>query len=73
MVAPRGSALTWPPEKMTGVEAGLGRYGMVAPFGGDWRRAEGERVGRRGCGESVRETVASSETRRGRCLREDDS
>lgn len=35
MVAPRGSALTWPPEKMTGVEAGLGRYGMVAPLGGD--------------------------------------
>lgn len=23
--APSGSALTWPPEKMTGVEAGLGR------------------------------------------------
>lgn len=28
--------LTWPPAKMTGELDGLGRYGMVTPFGGDW-------------------------------------
>ena len=26
----------WPPANMTGGIAGFGRYGMVAPLGGDW-------------------------------------
>lgn len=29
--------LTWPPAKMTGEPEGLGLYGMVTPFGGDYR------------------------------------
>lgn len=29
---------TWPPAKMTGEPEGLGLYGMVTPFGGDWGR-----------------------------------
>jgi len=30
-----GTAYAWPPAKMTGAMAGFGRYGMVAPLGGD--------------------------------------
>lgn len=28
---------------MTGELDGLGRYGMVTPFGGDWERVRGEK------------------------------
>ena len=28
--------ITWPPAKMTGEPEGLGLYGMVTPFGGDY-------------------------------------
>lgn len=35
--AVRVSALTCPPEKMTGAVAGFGLYGIVAPLGGDWQ------------------------------------
>ena len=44
MGAAGACALTWPPENMTGVEAGFGRYGMVAPFGGDCGNNGAERL-----------------------------
>lgn len=32
--------ITWPPAKMTGEPEGLGLYGMVTPFGGDYDETE---------------------------------
>lgn len=35
---------TWPPAKMTGEPEGLGLYGMVTPFGGDYDKHKSESV-----------------------------